>query len=271
MNKFLCTLFLTPLVFFGVTRQPAHAQSGAGYVRALYDDLRTAVCANDWDDALAILSPMIAASEITERYRAELIEFRQRVQDWRATQAEFLDQPNCPPASPAADPATVVNPTPQDSTPIRVIQPTDTSQTARDPLSASPSTRPQDLNQCTALGNVMNWAGSQSQTLLNEANFSNIDSLIGMLTRLADVSEQAATSLQTLQLGDRQLRTYQQNFIAVYEQFDLATNGFVNSVNASELDDMEHHNAQLQDLAQQEFSLINQVNSYCGSEVIAVQ
>ncbi|MEB3210781.1 MAG: hypothetical protein VKL39_05480 [Leptolyngbyaceae bacterium] len=274
MKKFFCTIFLSPLAFSVLTLQPAQAQTGDRSISTLYNELQTAVCFNDWDEALSLLTPMISSSEITANYRTELIRFRQQVQDWRASNTEFSDHPNCGSTPATGTEAEISQHPAPDQTPthIEVIQPTDSSpRTSFTTRPTAPSNSQADTEQCQELANVMNWAGSQAESMLSQANFSDINSLVGMLTNLARVSEQAANHLQTVQLTDRQLQTFQRSFISVYQRFDQVTGAFVSSANAEAFDTMEQQNAQLQNLAEQEFSLINQVNSYCGSEVITIQ
>jgi len=266
MKKFLHTLILTPLVCSAVSIQQAHAQTGDRSVSALYDDLRIAVCLNDWDDAMSVLNPMIESAEITESYRTELIQFRQRVENWQSTDAQFSNQPGC--GSVLADSEV----TAQQPRQIDVVQSAEVTQ--RVPLTTGSDTRTDtrvDIAQCLELANVMNWAGNQSETLLSQSNFSDLDALVQVLSGLATVSEQAADDLQTLQLSNRRLQSFQRGFISIYERFDQVTNAFVNSVHSEELGAMEQQNAQLQNLAEQEFSLINQVNAYCGRDVIAIR
>jgi predicted S18 family serine protease len=125
------------------------------------------------------------------------------------------------------------------------------------------------LSQCTELGTVVNWTDSQATTLLSRTDIADIDSLVMMLSGLAGVSEQAVSNLRSLQVTDSQLQTYQQEFISIYEGFRQATQGFVQAADEGEFTTMEQSNTQIQTLANQELNLINQVNAYCGQEIIA--
>ena len=92
-----------------------------------------------------------------------------------------------------------------------------------------------------------------------------------MLSGLAGLSEQALSSLYAISLNDGQLQTYQQNFISVYQGFSQVTRDFVTAANAGDFSNMEQGNAQIQNLANRELSLIAQVNDYCGRDIIANQ
>ncbi|MEM9448579.1 MAG: hypothetical protein AAGA75_08600 [Cyanobacteria bacterium P01_E01_bin.6] len=268
MNKLFCTLLLTPLAFSSLLLRPAQAQTGDRSLGTLYDDLQTAVCLNNWDEALSVLSPMIGSSEITATYRDELIQFRQQVQTWRARQAVFSDQPNCDSVIAQADAEAAGQASAQEAALQAAAAARQTAATTQPEVRNNTRST---MSQCVDLANVMNWAGSQAESMLGQANFNDLNSLVSMLGGLATVSEQAATGLQGIQLTNRQLQTYQQSFTSLYQRFHQVTDAFVSSANAGSFNAMEQQNDQLQNLAEQEFSLINQVNSYCGSEVITVR
>ncbi len=238
MKRMLSAVLFAPVTSIWLFAAPAYAQ-GAMDIEQLYSELQAAVCLNDWDSTLALLEPMIASSSITDRYRNDLIQFRQQVEQWQGRQAQFINQPNCesvdrPSETPAAD------------------------------ASLAPL-----LAQCAELGNVVNWTDSQATSLLSRTDIADIDSLVIMLSGLARVSEEAVSSLRSLQVADGQLQTYQQEFIAIYEGFRQATQGFVQAADAGEFTTMEQSNNQVQTLANRELALINQVNDYCGRDIIA--
>ncbi|MBD2055324.1 hypothetical protein H6F88_04670 [Oculatella sp. FACHB-28] len=57
--------------------------------------LQEAVCLQDWDEAIGIVSPMIASDEATPAYRQQLVEFRSDLVSYRDTNARFSQIPNC--------------------------------------------------------------------------------------------------------------------------------------------------------------------------------
>ena len=273
MNRLLSAILLTPLVFSVIASERSHAQTNGRSINSLYTDLQAAVCLNDWDEALTLINPMIGSSEISGSYREELIRFRRQLQDWRATQAEFPSQPQCENAT-ADVQRTATSSRGESSQPAISTANQDLVLTPTN--SRSPETRPANtaaplLSQCIELGNVINWTDSQATSLFERTDLSDLNALVRMLSGLAGLSEQALSSLYAINLNDGQLQTYQQNFISVYQGFSQVTRDFVSAANAGDFSNMEEGNAQIQNLANQELSLISQVNAYCGRDIIANQ
>lgn len=85
-------LALTLLTVLG---SPAIAQAQTNEVQSLHADLQFAVCKNDWDQAIRRINPLIAAPQLTEESRLELIQFRYQLQNWRAMRARFSRVEGC--------------------------------------------------------------------------------------------------------------------------------------------------------------------------------
>jgi hypothetical protein len=64
-------------------------------MRQLHNDLQASVCRNDWDGALAAIQPLIGTPNAPALYREQLVQFRDRLETWRAYQAEFSHGSNC--------------------------------------------------------------------------------------------------------------------------------------------------------------------------------
>lgn len=89
---------LTPmLVLAGGLTQKAEAVdlSQDLQLRQLHSNLQASVCRNDWDSALAAISPLMVTPGIPTQYQEQLVYFRHQVENWRATQAQFVNTPNC--------------------------------------------------------------------------------------------------------------------------------------------------------------------------------
>lgn len=74
----------------------AQSANAAGIiVPELNSTTQTAICLNQWNEALRAINPAIANPTISPDYRAELITFRRHIQNWRAISATISDLPGC--------------------------------------------------------------------------------------------------------------------------------------------------------------------------------
>lgn len=267
MNTFLSTLLLTPLVFSGfLFSGQAHAQTRS--LEHLRDELQVAVCLNNWDDALSLLSPMIGSSDITASYREELIRFRQQVQNWRATRAEFSNQSNCDDIIAQAEADAAAETAARED----AIQAADAAR--QNAILSQPEVRNTTRStsaQCLELAAVINWVDSEARSLMTQVNTTDPASLIRMIERLADLSALTVTNLQSLQLSDNQLRTYQQRFTTIYQSYISAIRMLVNAINSASLNLIQQQDLQIETLVNQEANLVSELNSFCGQNVITVQ
>ncbi|MEB3210783.1 MAG: hypothetical protein VKL39_05490 [Leptolyngbyaceae bacterium] len=269
MNKVFSTLLFVPVLCVGILPiEPMQAQTSRPSIETLRDELQTAICLNNWDEALSIIGPMIGSSEITQSYREELIRFRQRIQNWRTAQADLSGQPSCASiisaeqAEAAAEAA------------VRAEQLQAAEAARQEAIASQPqvqqNTRSTDA-QCVELATTVNWVVEQSSSLLSQTNFTDASSIFGMLNQLSEVSRQASISLQGLQLSDRQLQTYQQQLIASYQAYIPAIRNLLNSANTGDMSGLQQQNADIQQAAARELEVMNQVNAYCGRNVINLE
>lgn len=273
MMRILKALLLTLPIVLGLWGGHAQAQRSDRPIDELYNDLRAAVCMNDWDAALEIMNPMIDSPDITSSYREALIAFRQQIEGWRSSQTAFLNQPQCQEIN-----------TQRQRSPVPLSREPDETRTTTatnpapspEPLNPQPSRPPEGadapsslLSQCIELGNIINWTDSQATSLFQQTDVADLRSLVGMLSGLAGLSEQAVSDLRGIRLSDGQLQNYQQDFISIYNGFSQITRGFINAANAGDYSNMERSNTEIQNLASQELALIDTVNDYCGREIIA--
>ncbi len=71
----------------------ANAQSPT--VQQLHSSLQTAVCRNDWQQALQAINRLIGSEQITPASRAQLVQFRAQLQEWQATSARVTNIAGC--------------------------------------------------------------------------------------------------------------------------------------------------------------------------------
>ncbi|MEO1400854.1 MAG: hypothetical protein AAFV72_06310 [Cyanobacteria bacterium J06635_1] len=69
------------------------------------EDLRQAICYQDWNKALEIASLIIASSAITPEYRQNLVDWRYRFSNYSDTNTKFDNIPNCAGVAPPAPPS----------------------------------------------------------------------------------------------------------------------------------------------------------------------
>jgi len=64
-------------------------------LQLLYTALHSAICRNDWDQALAVIQPLIGSPDISPNYRQQLVRFRYQLETWHASQAQVVAIPTC--------------------------------------------------------------------------------------------------------------------------------------------------------------------------------
>jgi hypothetical protein len=64
-------------------------------MRQLHATLQSSVCRNDWDTALAAIGPLMVTPGLPTQYQEQLVRFRRQLDHWRASDAEFVNIPNC--------------------------------------------------------------------------------------------------------------------------------------------------------------------------------
>ncbi|NEQ22528.1 MAG: hypothetical protein F6K28_25780 [Microcoleus sp. SIO2G3] len=72
---------------------PAVAQTPA--IDRLQIELQTAVCQNDWPQAIDRVNQLIGSEELLPENRERLVRYRLQLQSWRASGARFANLPNC--------------------------------------------------------------------------------------------------------------------------------------------------------------------------------
>ncbi|NJL21443.1 MAG: hypothetical protein HC895_12445 [Leptolyngbyaceae cyanobacterium SM1_3_5] len=72
---------------------PAFAQTPA--IDALQTQLQTAICLNDWTQAIDLTNQIIGSDDLSPEDRNRLVSYRSQLQNWRATGARFANLPNC--------------------------------------------------------------------------------------------------------------------------------------------------------------------------------
>ncbi|MGJ3250569.1 MAG: hypothetical protein ACFE0J_05480 [Elainellaceae cyanobacterium] len=249
------------------------AQTQMSDLETLHLNLQAAVCQNDWNRALQYVNPMISSPELTNRSRAELIQFRQQLQTWQSTGAPIDNVPNCDEAIAEVEASS------NDSEPSRSIdwqrvtqpyQHNARSSPVQPGISPANSTAQAsgDRQQCIQLGTIIGQADQHASTAFEGANFSDINSLLSTMSQLAAISDRAAGDLQTLSISDNQLRGLVTNFVSMYSNFSHSAREFITAANSGNIWTLEASLAEMETMANRGVSLANQVNSYCGWQVV---
>ncbi|HHP7245300.1 MAG TPA: hypothetical protein ACFE0H_11500 [Elainellaceae cyanobacterium] len=274
LNKSRAIALMTPILLSlpglsAVTR----AQTQMSDMETLHLNLQAAVCQNDWNRALQYVNPMISSSQLTNRSRIELIQFRQQLQIWQSTGATVDNVPNCEEAIAAVEPSSNDS---EPSRPIdwqRVTQPYQQnarSSPAQTGISPANSTAQANGNrqQCIQLGDIIGQADQHASTAFEGANFSDINSLLTTMSQLAAISDRAAGELQALSISDNQLRGFVTNFVSMYSDFSRSAREFVTAANSGNVWTLEASLAEMETMSNRGVSLASQVNAYCGLQVV---
>lgn len=72
---------------------PALAQTAA--IESLQAQLQTAICRNDWTQAIDLSNQLIGSEDLLPEDRDRLVNYRSQIQNWRASGARFANLPNC--------------------------------------------------------------------------------------------------------------------------------------------------------------------------------
>ncbi|MGJ3245628.1 MAG: hypothetical protein ACFE0I_06070 [Elainellaceae cyanobacterium] len=275
LKKSRAIALMTPILlslpgFSTVTR----AQTQRSEMETLHLNLQVAVCQNDWNRALQYINPMISSPQLTSRSRTELIQFRQQLQTWQSTGAIIANVPNCDEAIASSEASSNEEVEPSRSIDWqRVTQPyqqnarSSPAQAARSPANSTAQVN-NNRQQCIQLGNIIGYADQQASTGFERANFSDINSLLTTMSQLALISDRAAGDLRGLSISDNQLRGFVTNFVSMYSDFSRSAREFVTAANSGNIWTLEASLAEMETMANRGAALANQVNSYCGWQVV---
>ena len=100
------------LVVVPATAKNANAAISGEQVK---DELRRAICFQDWDKATDLSSDLIASPTITPEHRHTLVDWRYRFSDYATDKTQFSEIPNCEGVE--AEPVEIEVQVYQDSTP----------------------------------------------------------------------------------------------------------------------------------------------------------
>ena len=85
---------LTAVVVAGVSWVSTLAAEAVN-AEQLQAELQLAICLNEWEYALDVISPLIASSDISAAHREDLVRFRYQLQDLSESDAVVGNIPNC--------------------------------------------------------------------------------------------------------------------------------------------------------------------------------
>lgn len=106
---------------------PAFAQTPA--IDTLQSQLQTAICLNDWPQAIDLTNQLIGSDDLSPDDRNRLVNSRSQLQNWRATGARFANLPNCNSANsavaiaPQSTTATAIAPASSQPIPLVALSP----------------------------------------------------------------------------------------------------------------------------------------------------
>jgi hypothetical protein len=122
--------------------------------------------------------------------------------------------------------------------------------------------------QCNRLIEIANRTVDEVQTITQAAGPEDTAAHL----KVAEVVDQAAGDLQSIELSDEQLQSYKQQFISMYTSTSKATRQLVNVVDGSpEVPVIEQAQAaeqayqELRSATSQEGPLVDNVNTYCST------
>ncbi len=118
------------------------------------------------------------------------------------------------------------------------------------------------IAQCNRLIEVANQAVNQVETVTQ--NFAPEE--VEALEEIANTTDQAANSLESVSLDDEQLQRYQNRFVSLYIETSQATRSLVSAVEQQNTNAAQEAYNALETATNQEGPLVNEINTYCRSE-----
>ncbi len=261
---------LTPLQI-----DPVQAQQRS--VSELQNALQTAVCQNDWNQALQLAGNLIGADGISADYRAQLMEYRTQLRSWRDAGARIANLPNCQNTPPVA--ATPI-PAPQHSSAAnweRVAESLNGGEVGRNspfvPTTPSSTSSIQNRNsgqngvlsraqQCNQVSRIISPAMNETGRLVQNSSPQNV---VQTIQQAIELAEQTRTGLQAISLTDPSLRSSQQQLIANYGNLIPTSRAIISAFERRDQAGVMSALNTLIPIAEQEAVIIRAIVNYCGS------
>jgi hypothetical protein len=124
------------------------------------------------------------------------------------------------------------------------------------------SCAPNKVLQCNRIVEIANQVTAETEILT--ADQTNQDSLVWL--QAADTLDQAAQTMQSLQLDDPQLKEYQGGFVRMYTEIASATRDYSQSYKDLNREGVDTAKVRLEQAVQGEPALVNGINDYCVSQ-----
>ncbi|MGB3495336.1 MAG: hypothetical protein WBA57_21580 [Elainellaceae cyanobacterium] len=116
--------------------------------------------------------------------------------------------------------------------------------------------------QCNSLIEVANQAAMEVEQVTQTASAEDTEAF----RTVAAAADEAATTLESIELSDATLEEYKQRFITLYVETSAATQSLVDAVEQQNAQAATDAYNKLQSATQQESPLVDAVNDYCQSE-----
>ncbi|MBD2090448.1 hypothetical protein H6F67_11335 [Microcoleus sp. FACHB-1515] len=115
--------------------------------------------------------------------------------------------------------------------------------------------------QCNRLVEVGNSAVAQVQAVMNNSNPSDT----AALTKIAQIADETAATMRSLDLQDPQLQQLRDRYVQMYADTSASTRALISANNQQNSVAAQQAYAALQAATSQEGTLVNEVNEYCRS------
>ncbi|MCA1992119.1 MAG: hypothetical protein LDL41_08740 [Coleofasciculus sp. S288] len=119
------------------------------------------------------------------------------------------------------------------------------------------------ISQCNKIIQVANEAVSEAKAVTNQGQASDPRAML----KAADAMEKASQEMKLIEVKDAKLQDYQAGFINMYRDTSQATRDFVNAFGKKDRSAAETALDKLQQATTPEKQLVEEINTYCSSEV----
>ncbi|MEM7770664.1 MAG: hypothetical protein AAF327_09150 [Cyanobacteria bacterium P01_A01_bin.37] len=116
------------------------------------------------------------------------------------------------------------------------------------------------VSQCNQLIEIANQAASNVESVTNNSSPDDPEAFLS----IAETADEAARSLEDVEITDSTLEDYKQQFISLYVETSLATQQLVEAVQAQDAEEAEAAYGRLEEATEKEAPLVDDVNAYCG-------
>jgi hypothetical protein len=120
-------------------------------------------------------------------------------------------------------------------------------------------------SQCNRLIEVANQVVSEVRTVSQDVSQNTAPGNVQAIGKIASAADDAKQKMQSLNLGDEQLKQFQTRYIQMYTEISQSSNELVKAANAKNPEDARTAFDSFKKAIGQEAPLVEEVNTYCGS------